>query len=118
MVNPSGAVASPATSEPDKALPDEKLLERALEDQESARNAFLRDLKLALLLILAFQWLILVRFVRLSDATRNNGSQVETLKVQENATHELQTALQSLQLALRRGADLTSKRLAEMPKSA
>ncbi len=111
-VDPSGSAVSRATSTTVYAPPDEKLLDLELQGQESARNAFVRDLKLALLFVLLFQLLILPRFVRLSDATQTNRTNLDTLKTQSNATHELRTVLESLQSVLKRGAVLTSKHLA------
>src|SRR5260370_17543429 len=99
-VDPSGSAVSRATSTTGYAPPDEKLLDLELQGQESARNAFVRDLKLALLFVLLFQLLILPRFVRLSDATQTNRTNLDTLKTQSNATHELRTVLESLQPCL------------------
>src|SRR5260370_5961319 len=113
-VDPSGSPGSGQTATTGYAPADEKLLDLELQGQESARNAFVRDLKLALLFVLLFQLLILPRFVRLSDATQTNRTNLDTLKTQSNATHELRTVLESLQSVLKRGAVLTSKHLANM----
>src|SRR5437879_2210350 len=110
------AVTLSASFEPRNSPPDDKLLERVLEDQEGARKAFLRDLKLAFLVLLLFQFWILPRFVNLSDSIDANNRKIATLQTQDNALRELQRNLESLRRAVRRGADELAKRLAELPR--
>lgn len=112
--NPTGEPISAEHSEPVK-VSDETLLEHALQDLDSARNAFLRDMKLALLVSTFFQVLIFPRSVWLFDKTEADRANLNSLTVQSKATLDLEKSLQSLQSALTRGAGLVTKQLAQTP---
>src|SRR2546427_9427295 len=63
---------APAGIEAKPAQLGEKLLERALEDQESARKSLVREMKVGFLILLLFQLWMLPRFVSFSDAIDTN----------------------------------------------
>jgi hypothetical protein len=93
----------------------EKLVDRALDDQESARKTFLRDTKLALIVMLVFQFWILPRFVNLSNSIDTNNRKIAILKAQDSALQELQKKLKSLRDIVRSANEELAKRLYELP---
>lgn len=111
----SGAASAPSPSKL-RDPSDEKLLELAFEDQENARGRFLRDFKLLLLAILGFQFLILTRFVRLSDEAKANGDRINALAAQQNSVRELHTVLDQIQSALAAGQRTLSHDLLDLPE--
>ena len=92
--DPSAAVIVPIRK-PDLALSEGelKLLDLSLQEQQSARDAFLRDFKLALLLVVAFQFLILLRYVRLAEEARANAEGIANLISRQDALHEFRSVL-------------------------
>ena len=96
--------------------PERKLLDMALQEQQKARDTFLRDLKLALLLILGFQFVILLRFVKLAEDARANTERVATLTSQQRVLGNVQSGLEQLRSALMQGEAVLRKQLAAGPE--
>ncbi len=69
---------------------DLKFLERSLQQQESARQAFFRDVKIASLLFLAFQFVIFSRFINLHEHGLRLDAQIASLRIDQQALGEVQ----------------------------
>ncbi len=103
---PVAHIRKPDTLPSDAEL---KFLDLALEEQRGARDTFLRDFKLALLVVLAFQFLILLPFLRLSRDSPDNKASVTSLTDQQRAVREVQNRLERLRSTLKQVARSSSE---------
>ena len=96
---------------------DLRFLERSVQQQESARQRFLRDLKIVGFLLLAFQFLVFFRFIDLSDRQEQLGAEVAQLGADREAVGEIQAQLTSLGEALQAGKNQLTEELRQAPES-
>ena len=72
---------------------DLKFLERSLQQEEGARKVFFRDLKIATVLLLAFQFMVFFVFIDLNDQRLALELQVTQLRADQKALSEVQAQL-------------------------
>lgn len=99
---------------PEKEL-DLELLESSLRQQESARQNFSRDLKVAVVLILGFQFVIFFRFIDLNDQMKSNEKQIQSLQDAQVALNDVQAPLEDLKTVLQKGERELGERLKSVP---
>ncbi|MFO0908065.1 MAG: hypothetical protein U0794_06860 [Isosphaeraceae bacterium] len=83
---------------------DRKLLDRALDQQAKDGQAFFRDLKIAALVLLVFQFGIFFRYVDLSDQLAGIQQKQGQLREEQQAVDEAQQAFARLESVLQSGA--------------
>jgi hypothetical protein len=93
-----------------------KLLERSLEQHENARANFFRDLKVAVVLLLAFQFFVFFRFADLSDQQFALRPKVEQAEARQHALVEIRTAVDKIEMALKTGTSELTAFLGGMPQ--
>ena len=93
-----------------------KLLERSLEEHEQARANFFRDLKIAVVLLLAFQFFVFFRFANLSDQQFEVRPQLEQAVAQQKALVEIRGAVEKIETTLKAGTEELATVLGDMPQ--
>jgi hypothetical protein len=92
------------------------LLERSLEEHEHARSNLSRDLKVAGVLLLAFQFFVFFRFARLSDQQFELQPQLEQTEAQHQALVEVRGAVEKIETALKAGSTELATILSDLPQ--
>jgi hypothetical protein len=92
------------------------LLERALEEHESARANLSRDLKIAVVLLLAFQFFVFFRFTKLSDQRFALIPQVKQATAHQQALIEIGAVVDKIGASLKTGTDNLSQHLENLPQ--
>jgi hypothetical protein len=101
---------------PEREL-DLELLDSSLRQQENARQAFARDLKIAFVLVLGFQFVIFFRFIDLNDQIINSAKQLGSLQKGQKAFDDVQARLGDLKTVLQQGQSELSEQLKSVPSS-
>ena len=93
-----------------------KLLERSLEEHEHARSNFSRDLKFAVVLLLAFQFFVFFRFANLSDQQFELQPQLEQAEAHQQALVEIRGAVEKIETTLKTGTTELATILGDLPR--
>src|SRR5262249_23769691 len=93
--------------------PDLKLLERALDQQATAGQAFFRDLKIAVVVLLVFQFGIFFRYVDLSDQGAGIQAKQARLHKEQDTVEAVQARFAALEQSLQSGAKKMSEELTQ-----
>ena len=101
---------------PERAL-DLELLDSSLRQQENARQAFARDLKIAFVLVLGFQFVIFFRFIDLNDQIISSARQIGSLQNDQKAFDDVQARLGDLKTVLQQGQSELSEQLKNVPSN-
>lgn len=101
---------------PEREL-DLKLLESSLRQQESSRQTFSRDLKIAIVLVLGFQFVIFFRFIDLNEQIISGEKQIGSLQNDQMALDDVQVHLGDLKTILQKGETELSERLKKTPSN-
>src|SRR2546426_3432814 len=96
---------------------DLKLLDGSLDRLENACSAFSRDLKIAAVLVLGFQFVIFFRFIDLNGQQVSLDRDIEQLQSDQKALADIQAQLGNLQDALQKGRRHLSDRLKNLPSA-
>ena len=92
------------------------LLERSLEEHEHARANLSRDLKLAVVLLLAFQFFVFFRFANLSDQQFELQPQLEQAEANQQALLKVRGAVEKIETTLKNGTAQLATTLGELPQ--
>lgn len=92
-----------------------EFLERSLQQYEDVRHAFFRDLKIATIVLLAFQIVIFFRFVDLHERGSHLDQQLTQLRNDRKAFGEVQMNLISLKEVLQAGRQKLTESLSKTP---
>lgn len=92
-----------------------QLLDRALQQHETARNAFSRDLAIAAIVILVFQFGVFFRFAYWSDRERVMNSQLAEQEADATAVQLIDTQLTSIAKTLKDGTEAFRKVIVDKP---
>lgn len=93
---------------------DQKLLDDSLERFHRGRGTFARDLKIAALLVLGFQFVIFFRSIDLNQKQANLDKNIRSLKDDQKAFTAVQARLIELQDELQKGKVKLSERLQDL----
>ena len=96
---------------------DLKLLDGSLDRLENARSTFSRDLKIAAVLVLGFQFVIFFRFIDLNERQIGLDGEVRQLQDDQKAFVVIQAQLGDLQGDLQKGKGRLSERLQNLPSA-
>lgn len=96
---------------------DLKLLDGSLDRLENARSTFSRDLKIAAVLVLGFQFVIFFRFIDLNERQIGLDGEVSQLQDDQKAFVVIQAQLGDLQGDLQKGKGRLSERLQNLPSA-
>lgn len=93
-----------------------KLLERSLEEHEHARSNFLRDIKFAVVLLLAFQFFVFFRFANLSDQQFELQPQLEQAEAHQEALVKIRGRVEKIETTLKTGTTELASFLGNLPQ--
>lgn len=96
---------------------DLKLLDSSQDRLEKARGAFWRDFKIAVILIVAFQFVIFFRFIDLNQRRIKLDEEKSHLQEDQRVLNDIEIQLSSLQSQLQKGARELSKGLQALPSN-
>lgn len=92
------------------------LLERSLEEHEHARSNLSRDLKVAVVLLIAFQFFVFFRFAKLSDQRFELQPQLAQAEAQHQALVEIREAVEKIETTLKAGTADLATTLGDLPQ--
>jgi hypothetical protein len=92
-----------------------KMLERSLEQHESARSNFFRDLKFAGVVLLLFQFLVFFKFASLSDEKLEVRTRLTKAETNQRALADVQLAVGSIKTVLKKAAEGLTNSLTHVP---
>jgi hypothetical protein len=95
---------------------NQKLLERSLEEHAQARSSFSRDLKVAVVLLLIFQFFVFFRFANLSDRQFELRPRLKEAQEQHEAVVTIRQAVEKMDTALKTGTTELTRFIGNMPQ--
>lgn len=99
----------------DKNNLDLKFLDLSLQKYENDRHAFFRNLKIAAVLVITFQFLVFFPYIDISDEKYHATIEINVLKNDSSAINDFQSQLITLQGSLYTGRNIVFEKLQKLP---